>query len=139
MSTSYEEKSVWITLAGLVIGLGIYFWVAGHMLADGVTDAGPYLPVFGVFVVLQVLITVVGHVVAAIWARPEGRDERDRVIQWRSEYRSSWILGVGVIAAIFALAVDVGSAWVANGLLAALFLSEVAARVSRLVDYRRGF
>ena len=79
-----------------------------------------------------------GHTLAAIAERPEDRDERDRMIAWKAENDSSWILGVGVLAAIFGLAAPIDPAWIANGLLATLFLSEVLKRALQLRYYRRG-
>lgn len=138
MSASFEEKSVWITLAGLLVTFNVYFFLAGRMLAAGVDTVLPYLPLLAVVVALLVVILAVGHAAVAIKSRPEGRDERDRLIAWRAENNSSWVLGVGTIVAIFALATPIGTAWVANGLLAALFLSEVLGHVLQLVYYRRG-
>lgn len=138
MGASFEEKSVWITLLSLLAAFGCYFFCAGAMLAAGVHETIAYLPVFGVFTALLVVLIVGGHLAAAIASRPEGRDERDRLIEWRAENNSSWVLGLGVLGAVFALASPLPTAWVANGLLATLFLSEVVCRSLRIYYYRRG-
>ena len=138
MDTSFEEKSVWIQLAGLVVGLGGYLVVAGLMLSNGVNALPAFVPVFTVAIVLVVAINIAGHVVAAIVDRTDEADERDRLIGWRAESRSSWILGVGVIGAIMALILSVGGVWVAHLLLISLFGSEVAKDVLQIVYYRRG-
>ena len=138
MDTSFEEKSVWVQLASLVVGLGGYLVVAGLMLANGVNALPPYVPVFAVAIVLIVAINVGGHVVAAIVSRADDADERDRLIGCRAESRSSWILGVGVIGAITALILSVGNVWVAHLLLISLFGSEVAKDVLQIAYYRRG-
>ena len=138
MNASFEEKSVWITLAGLLIVFGLYFFIAGRMLLAGVNPVVPYVPLLAIATVLLVLLLAVGHAAVAIAKRPEGRDERDRLIGWRAENSSSWVLGVGVIGAIFGLATPVGPAWIANGLLMSLFLSEVLKHVLQLYYYRRG-
>lgn len=57
---------------------------------------------------------------------------------WRAENNSSWVLGVGVVAAIFGLAMPIGPAWIANGLLMALFLSEIVRLGLQLYYYRKG-
>ena len=85
MNASFEEKSVWIQLVSMVLMLGGYFVVAGMMLAGGVSQIVAFVPLFVVAVVLQVVLMVVGYTVVAIASRPEGRDERDRLIEWRSE------------------------------------------------------
>ena len=138
MDTSFEEKSVWIQLSSLVVGLGGYLVVAGLMLSDGVSALPAFVPVFAVAVVLIVAINVAGHVVAAIASGGDGADERDRLIGWRAESRSSWILGVGFIGAIIALILSVDGVWVAHLLLISLFSSEVAKEVLQIVSYRRG-
>ena len=138
MDTSFEEKSVWIQLVGLVVGLGGYLAVAGLMLSNGVSALPAFVPVFAVAVVLVVAINIAGHVVAAIVGRTDEADERDRFIGCVAESRSSWILGVGVIGAITALILSVGGVWVAHLLLISLFGSEVAKDVLQIVYYRRG-
>lgn len=139
MNASFEERSVKITLAGLLVVFSLYFAVAWQMLAAGVTESVvPFLPVFGIAVALLVFLLVIGHALAAITDRPEDADERDRIIGWKAENDSSWILGVGVLAAIFGLAAPIGPAWIANGLLATLFLSEVLKRALQLRYYRKG-
>ncbi|MCY3812919.1 MAG: hypothetical protein OXH15_14075 [Gammaproteobacteria bacterium] len=138
MDTSFEEKSVWIQLLSLVVGLGGYLVVAGLMLSNGVNALPAFVPVFAVAIVLIVAINVAGHVVAAISSRGDGPDERDRLIGYRAESRSSWILGVGAIGAIIALILSVSGVWVAHLLLISLFGSEAAKEVAQIVYYRRG-
>ena len=138
MDTSFEEKSVWIQLVSLVVGLGGYLVVAGLMLSNGVSALPPFVPVFAVAIILIVAVNIAGHVVAAIASRPDEADERDWLIGWRAESRSSWILAVGVIGAIMALILSVGGVWVAHLLLISLFGSEVAKDVLQIVYYRRG-
>ena len=138
MDTSFEEKSAWIQLVSLVVGLGGYLAIAGLMLSNGVSVLPPFVPVFVVAIVLIVAVNIAGHVVAAITSRSDGADERDRLIGWRAESGSSWILGVGVIGAIMALILSVDDVWVAHLLLISLFGSEVAKDVLQIVYYRRG-
>jgi hypothetical protein len=139
VSTSFEERSAWIVLCSLVGVFGFYFLVAGRMLTAGITEAvAPFVPLFVVVVVLLVIVLAVGHAAAAIVARPDGPDERDQQIERRAESGSSWILAVGVLAAAFGLALPLGRAWIANGLLMALVVSEVVNYGLRLYFYRRG-
>ncbi len=138
MDMSFEEKSVWIQLFSLVVGLGGYLVVAGLMLSNGVSALPPFVPVFAVAVVLIVAVNIAGHVVAAITNRSDEADERDRLIGCRAESGSSWILGVGVIGAILSLILSVGGVWVAHLLLISLFGSEVTKDVLQIAYYRRG-
>ena len=138
MDASFEEKSVWIQLISVVLGLGAYFVVAGIMVANGITVLPAFVPLFIAAIVLQVLILVIGHVAVAIVSRTDGRDERDRLIEWRAESNSSWILGAGVVMAICGLIVSVDAVWIAHFLLVSLLIAEVAKLGSQLVYYRRG-
>ena len=138
MNTSFEEKSVWIQLTSLLVSLGAYFIVAGRMMAVGVSALPVYVPLFVIAVIVIVGINVVGHVLAAMVTASTTRDERDRLIGWRAESNSSWILAVGVIGAICCLIASVGPVWVAHLLLLSLFASEIVKYVAQLVYYRRG-
>ena len=138
MDASFEEKSVWITLLGLVVSFGFYFVVAGRMMAAGVTTVIEYAPIFGVTVALLVAMLIAAHIAVAIASRPDGRDERDQVIGWRAENHSSWLPAAGIFLAIVALAFPIERVWIANGLLLALFLGEIVKRSVQIYYYRRG-
>jgi hypothetical protein len=138
MSASFEEKSVWIQLLATASVLGAYFVAAGRMYSVGVRHLVPYAPLFAVAVVALVVVLVVGHVVVAIASRPEGRDERDRLIGWRAESRSGWILATGVILSIMGMIASYDDVVIAHLLLLSLLVSQVTAFVLQLVYYRRG-
>lgn len=138
MLPSFEEKSVWVQFIGLVVVLGGYFAIAGAMLANGVVALAPYVPLFVVAVVLLIIAMIAGHALAAVTGRPEPRDERDRLIGWRAESNSSWLLGAGVFSAIVALILEIPAVWVAHLLLASMFASEILKLSLQIVYYRRG-
>lgn len=138
MPASLEEKSVWIQLVALVLALGAYFAIAARLLAAGVREMPAFAALFAVAVVALVILLIVGHVIAAIASRPEPRDERDRLIAWRAEHNSSWLVGVGVLAAVTAMVAGIDNVWTANILLLALALSEILGFALRLLYYRRG-
>lgn len=138
MNASFEEKSVWVQLVSLVVVLGSYFAIAALMVSNGTTAMIAFVPLFIAAVVLLVVVLTVGHVVIAIAGRPDGRDERDRQIEWRAESNSSWILGAGVITAIAGLIVAVEPVWIAHLLLFSMLLAEVARFIFQIIYYRRG-
>lgn len=138
LGASFEERSVWIQLFSMALVLGGYFFVAGQMLSQGVTALPAYAAVFTVSVILMVVVLVTGHVAVAIASRPDGRDERDRLIEWRAESNSGWVVATGVIAGIICMVVSVPNVWTAHLLLLSLFLSELLKLVLQLVYYRRG-
>jgi hypothetical protein len=118
--------------------LGGYFFVAWQMLSQGVTALPAYAAVFTVSVILMVVVLVAGHVAVAIASRPGGRDERDRLIEWRAESNSGWLLATGVLTGIICMVLSVPNVWTAHLLLLSLFLSELLKLVLQLVYYRRG-
>lgn len=138
MGASFEEKSVWIQLGALLVGSCLYAAVAARMMGAGVTALPAYMPLLGVGIVVMVLLLAGGHAAAAIAARPEGRDERDRLIEWKAESRSSWVLAAGALGTIACMLGSVSTVWLAHVLLLSLVLSEVLGMVLRLVYYRRG-
>jgi hypothetical protein len=138
MNASFEEKSVWIQLVATAGVLGAYFLVAGRMYAVGVRHLVPYVPLFTVAVVALVAVVAVGHIAVALANRPEGPDERDRLIGWRAESNSGWILAAGVILAIMGLIASYDDVVIAHLLLLSLLISQITAFVLQLVYYRRG-
>ena len=138
MNVSFEEKSSWVQLIATLLIMGGYLLTAGEMLSAGVLELVVYVPVFAVSVGLFVTVLVAGHVAAALMGGADAFDERDRLISWRAEARSGWLLAVGVLAAISAMIFKVEPVYVAHGLLLSLYLSDLLAHVLRLVDYRRG-
>lgn len=138
MSASFEEKSVWIQLGAMTVGLGVYFVLAGRMLASGVHEVGAFAALFMVAVVFMVVLMVVAYTVTALTSKVEGRDERDRLIAWKAEHRSGWLAAVGVLGAVTCMAAGISNVWTANLLLLSLALSEVLGFVLQIVYYRRG-
>ena len=138
MNASFEERSAWIQLIGLSLVLIGYAWVAGKMWLNGVHALLPYGAVFTVGVVLLVVILIVGHIAVGIVIGPEGRDERDRIIGWRAESGSSWLLGCGVFACLIGMMLSFSPVLNAHILLASLFLSVQLKLVLQIVFYHRG-
>jgi hypothetical protein len=138
MAASFEEKSVWVQLIAMVIGLGAYFVIAARMMAEGVTALPAYAGLFIAATVFMVVLLIVGHILAAVSGRVEGRDERDRIISWRAEHNSSWLLATGVLCAITAMVIGIEPVWVVHCLFASLVASEILGYLLQLVYYRRG-
>ncbi|MEL7296329.1 MAG: hypothetical protein AAGJ86_01640 [Pseudomonadota bacterium] len=138
MNASFTEKSVWVQVTALIVVLGGYFWTAKQMFMAGVMDIRAYAAVFTVSVVMLVIVLVAGHIVVAITSRGDFSDERDRLIAWRAEALSSWVMGIGILSAIFAMVFGVETVLVAHLLLLSLLLSEILANSLRILFYRRG-
>jgi len=138
MNASFEEKSVWVQLASLVIALGSYTVTASRMMAAGVSELSAYATVFAGSILLLVAVIVAGHIALAIVNRDQSSDERDRIITWRAESHTAWIMAFGIITSLGALVTGTELLWVAHGLLFSLYLSEIAAFALRIFYYRRG-
>lgn len=136
--TSFEEKSVWIQLISVALVVAGYFIVTATMLVNGITALGDYVPLFVAAVILLVVFLVAGHIVAAVIQRPEKPDERDQLIDWRSESNASWVIGPGVLTAILCLVFAVEPVWVTHLLILTLFLSELTKLSFQLHYYRQG-
>ena len=138
MHASFEERSAWVTLVGLIAATIVYLTAATRMLGRGVDEVVAYVPLMIGAVILLVLFLIVGHIVAAIGGtdRP---DERDRLIAWRAEHHSAWIVGIGAITAVFMLAAPgLSRALIANLLIVAMFAAEIVNYALQLFFYRRG-
>lgn len=135
---TFDEKSVWIQLVATLVSLGAYAAVASTITASGDEPLDAYIPALNVAVALNVAILVAGHLLAALTGRAGERDERDRLIEWRSMSSSSWLLPTGVIAAIVALGAALDPVWIAHVLLVSLFASAVLKYALQIVYYRRG-
>jgi len=138
MGASFEEKSVWIQLGAMLVCLGAYFVVAGRMLASGAREVAAFAGVFLVAAVVMVVLMVVAYATTALLSKVEGRDERDRLISWKAEYRSSWVVSAGLLGGVTCMALGVNSVWTANLLLLSLALAEVLGFALQIVSYRRG-
>ncbi|TVQ76447.1 MAG: hypothetical protein EA380_08695 [Phycisphaeraceae bacterium] len=138
MNASFEEKSVWIHLVCVLGTFILYCLVAWSMLSSGVDTLMPFVGVFLSSVVLLVILLVAGHLLAAVTGRIEKPDERDRLIVWRSESNSAWMLVVGIFAAITAMLFSLSNVWVAHILILSLYLSQTMQYLFQIRYYRRG-
>jgi hypothetical protein len=138
MNASFEERSVWIQLAAVAISLGAYFVIAWRMFTRGIDVLVPYVPLFFGAVLAMALILVIGHVVAALFGKCEAPDERDRLIHWRSESESAWVLVVGMFAALTCLVFSLSSVMVAHVLLMSLFVTQLFQFGLQIRYYRGG-
>jgi hypothetical protein len=138
MDMSFPEKSVWIQLVGMVVAMGAYFVLAGMMLAGGQRSMPAYAVLFLTASVFLTIMLVVGHAAAAMMRKPEVQDERDRIIAWRAEHHSSWVVATGVLTGVACMALGVENVWTANVLLLSLFLAEFLGYILQLASYRRG-
>lgn len=138
---SFQEKSNLAVLAAVSLVFGGYFGLVLPVMAvNGVTPPAAMVGgVLAVMTVALIVLLVVAHIlIAALAPKEAGReDERDRVIEMRSDARASYVLAAGVFAAMAMLWLEMPPFWVANALLGALTASEIVKGVLRAVAYRR--
>lgn len=141
MSMSFQEKSLWVSLAGLVMAFGGYFYSA-YVTVLPTPAAKDVLPhQAGLFIaaaVVLVVLLVAGHVVIALLDRRTETDERDRLIELRGGRYGSFVLATGVFLALCTSLMTEGNAVMAHVLLGSWVLAQGVEITSQLVMYRRG-
>ncbi|WP_061961218.1 hypothetical protein [Demequina flava] len=138
---SFEERQ---TAAGLAIGLVAVLAYVAVLTVRALTDdlpltevawQGPMLVCVGVGGVAYALLFL------ALWLRQRGEtltDERDEHIRAAGEVSGASLSGLGVLAALVMLALDVDTFWIANVLLLVTFAGAVAQSATVLGAYRGG-
>ncbi|NNE45852.1 MAG: hypothetical protein HKN37_04245 [Rhodothermales bacterium] len=144
MEQSYAEKSAWVLLVTLLVAFGWYFYSHGGALVAGSLTFGDMLGALIGLVVLIVVVEVTFHVMLGIEAAHDSRlteltetDERDDLIDVKSERFASFVLATGAVGGIFSAAF-LTAVMTAHVLLLALVLAESAKLISKLAYYRRG-
>jgi hypothetical protein len=143
LNLSFKEKSIWISLViVLVIFVGYFSQVYEGLVAGTLDKAGASALFIGA-VIAVVILEIALHIVVAIFNPKEAdqpTDERDHLFSMRSGNISGWILGVAVLMiAAQTFMTDMNSMWVANLLLFAVFVSQVASYILQIFYYRRGY
>ncbi len=142
MSMSFQEKSLWVSLVGLLVAFGGYFysvyWTVLPMPAA--KDVMPHQAVlFMLATIVLVVLLVAGNVVIAVVDRRTETDERDRSISLRGSRYGSYVLATGVFLALCTAVVTQGNAIMAYVLLGFWVLAQGVEIVSQLLMYRRGY
>ena len=153
MNTSFQEKSTWISmLATTAVATWFFSQSIPLIFLEELANREALRAFTGLSiaaVAMIVVLQIVGHILAAVIAKPEGEDERDRLIGMRSDQVGGIVLNVGVIAtvghilaagfldqpSVVALAAPFG---ILNMLVASMVIAEICASLTRIWLYRRG-
>ncbi len=137
---SFHEKIAWSTLGSMLIVYGFYFYTVLSAAADTPVDEIAYQGLMVFMIVVFVVMVVVAAVVAAVVDPREAdvTDERDRSIDRRGSSVGGAVLGAGILVPLVLAMVDAETFWIAQAILAALVLGQVAEEVTKVVAYRRG-
>ncbi|WP_417459709.1 hypothetical protein [Kordiimonas sp.] len=144
---SFHEKSTAAMLAGIII---VYSWYFSKMRAvastthveEGVVAIATIASLLAITVAMLVAIAIVAHIAIAIYEQTttgdvdDTMDERDQLIELKSEHRSSTVLSVGVLAVLTLMLMNYSMFWTANALLGALVLSSITKCAFKLYYYR---
>lgn len=137
---AFKEKSTLAMTGILVLVFGCYFAiVVGEVARSPGRDiawVGLMIPV----VVALIILAAVAHAVIAICAPSQaGReDERDRSFERRAAQVGGYFLATGIVGGLALAMVDAPTFWIAQALLAALVLGEVAKGATVVALYHRG-
>jgi len=153
MIISFQEKSTWISLLA-TSAVAAWFFSRSIPLVFAADlpnqeQLGAFTRLSVAAVVMLVLLQIVAHILLAIVSTAEDADERDALINMRSDQVGGIVLGVGVfstIAHILAAGfveqesiVALGSPFgILNMLVASLVVAELVACPVRVWMYRRG-
>ncbi len=138
---SFREKSILITIVALLVtALGYVALLIPVARGKAVGDI-PYQPLMIGMVVILILLTAGGHIVAAI-AQPKDaqakHDEREKLIEWRGQTAGGYVLATAAFVVLTLAWAEVPWFWIANVLAGMWVLAEVFAGIWKLVLFRGG-
>lgn len=100
---AFREKTAWIMSIALLVG-GIFYW--GVVIA-GTRELGaampPLIPIIVIYVALLVIISIAGHIGAALTSLKTANapaDEREAQIAAHSTAVSDYIMGIGILMSL---------------------------------------
>ena len=99
MDLSFQEKSAWGLLIGIVV-VSIFYFPAAFRIVGHVTHPAPLIAISVVGVVALVIIETVYHIIIAVPSRDAPADERDQLIDLKSERVASIALGLGLFGLV---------------------------------------
>ncbi len=144
MPMSFRETSAWISLISLLGVFGFYFTVVGRSLEADVMPPPAFLGEYTAAVILLVIVQVALHIIAAIVTRASGgdmetaRDERERLIELKSNRFGYFILLSGTVMVAGAIGLGAPGYWTANALVLSVALAELVRFGAQVVYYRMG-
>ena len=145
MDLSFQEKSAWGLLIGIVV-VSIFYFPAAFDVVANTDHAVPLVVSSGVWVVVIVVIETVYHVAIATPAGGAVRDERDRVIDLRAERNAGFVLAVSLFCLVgWIISLNTPQATsqlrplsIAVYILLCITLAEIVKLASQIWYYRAG-
>lgn len=135
MGLSFQEKSLWSMLIGLIASFSFYFLM---VLPGNAVNILPNQVVFFVLAVVLLVVTqIIGHVLIASFDRNTRTDERDRLIQLKGKRNGAYVLATGAFLALCTTLVTEGNFIFAHVLLGFWVLAQLVEIASQLLLYRQ--
>jgi hypothetical protein len=136
---SFREKSAWITLVTVLACFGLYY---GSIVAGRVSPRGfDTLHLLALCVVGLVVLQVALTVIAAVTTPKDGRaprDEREKLIQWRSHTLGYYVLVVLVLGLFIPGHLGHTVIDMMNFALLDVVIATLVVAVAQIVMFRRG-
>jgi hypothetical protein len=129
---TFREKSALASAAAVVL---VYGWASYQIVRSPQTLESAFGWLVGSTIVL-IVIMAASHILLALVRQPEGKDERDTLVGWRSSRNAYFVLSCamwGVVGLVFLGAAPVVVVYAALGAFA---LAELARLTSELLYYR---
>lgn len=147
---SLKETRILVTLISTATVFAIYQIVVLGLEADGrfAGDDGTERIAQAILILIgvQIAATIVAQIVASIvhavatgQEEPDITDERDKLIELRALRISFFIVGVGIVGTLAAMALGTEIFWVFNLIIIAMTVGDIVGNGIRLTLYRRGF
>lgn len=137
---SFRERSAWIALFAYGLVFGGYFAALAHFWNE--PGRGPFgaAMLFGAIIALIVVVVALTILSAVISPRDANAsaDERERMIELKAERIGSYALSAAVVCLIGALLIGWEGFLVANLLLAAMVVAELAKAGAQIAYFRWG-
>ena len=149
MDMSFQEKSAWGLLLGIVLVSVVYFPAAFRIvesIPDGTSSTGELITISAGGVIALVVIEIVYHACVSSLSRETDSDERDALINLKAERNGGFALGFGlfwlvghiVLGSVPAIDSAPNAMETAVFILLALTASEIVKLLSQLWYYRLG-
>ncbi len=137
---SFREKSAWIAVVTYGAVFGAYFFLLWQAWDDA-HGQGLSIGLMVTAVIAFVVVVTTLTVIAALFnpkAANAPADERETLIDLKSERIASYTLSVGVVCLIGGLLLGWNAYLVANLLLASMVISELVKASAQIVYFRGG-
>lgn len=141
---SFWEKSTLAVLAGIVLVYGWYGFQVMGLINSGETDLSAIRWLIFTTIVALIVIVAAAHIVIAILEQKQrgeiddGYDEREQLIEHRSNSMHTYTLSAGVVITIGFALYDASIFTIVNMLIGFHAAADIIKLSAKLIDYRRG-